>query len=380
MATVKRYDTAQGVRWWVRYMKVDGRQGSKRGFLTAEAARDWAYRIEVAKSDGAYVDPKLGKIRVDEIGVAWLATKQGKLKPSSYHPLESVWRQHVQPRWGRTPIAKIETTAVEDWITDLTAARYDNPDDPTEVTRKAYSATTVIRAHGILSSVLDRAVRDRQLVANKARLVENLPTKRRSAHTYLTHGQVATMADHAGKWGLLILLLAYTGLRWGEAVGLRVSDLNLLRRRVHVQRNVVQVSGGFHVGTPKSGESRTVALPGFLVEELAQACEGKSLDAPLFEAPSGGFVRRPNSQHGWFVAAARAAGVEGLTPHDLRHTAASLAVQAGAHVKAVQRMLGHESAALTLDTYADLFDSDLDDVASAMDRARVRARAPGGFD
>ncbi|MFC9769318.1 tyrosine-type recombinase/integrase [Rhodococcus jostii] len=72
------------------------------------------------------------------------------------------------------------------------------------------------------------------------------------------------------------------------------------------------------------------------------------------------------------VRRARKAGAYELTPHDLRHTAASLAVSAGANVKAVQRMLGHESAALTLDVYADLFDDDLDSVADALDAARRR--------
>jgi integrase len=64
-----------------------------------------------------------------------------------------------------------------------------------------------------------------------------------------------------------------------------------------------------------------------------------------------------------------------LTPHDLRHTAASLAVQAGANVKAVQRMLGHASAAMTLDVYAGLFADDLDAVAERLDEAAARARA-----
>jgi len=67
-----------------------------------------------------------------------------------------------------------------------------------------------------------------------------------------------------------------------------------------------------------------------------------------------------------FDHAARAAGLDGLTPHELRHTAASLAVSAGANVKAVQRMLGHASAAVTLDVYLGLFDDDLDAVADRM--------------
>ena len=67
------------------------------------------------------------------------------------------------------------------------------------------------------------------------------------------------------------------------------------------------------------------------------------------------------------------AGLPRMTVHDLRHTAASLAIASGANVKAVQRMLGHASAAMTLDVYADLFDDDVDTVSAALDRARSAA-------
>ncbi|WP_246528063.1 tyrosine-type recombinase/integrase [Pseudarthrobacter albicanus] len=76
---------------------------------------------------------------------------------------------------------------------------------------------------------------------------------------------------------------------------------------------------------------------------------------------------------GWFAGAAKRSRVPRVTPHDLRHTAASFAVSAGANVKAVQRMLGHSSAAMTLDIYADLFDDDLDRVADALDQAVSQA-------
>jgi len=72
---------------------------------------------------------------------------------------------------------------------------------------------------------------------------------------------------------------------------------------------------------------------------------------------------------GWFAAALRRSGLPQITPHDLRHTCASLAVSAGANVLALQRMLGHRSAKVTLDIYAELFDCDLDDVASSLDAA-----------
>jgi integrase len=83
-------------------------------------------------------------------------------------------------------------------------------------------------------------------------------------------------------------------------------------------------------------------------------------------------MKRHGSRYGWFNKAVEASGLPRTTPHDLRHTAASLAVSAGANVKAIQKMLGHASAAMTLDIYADLFDDDLEAVAVALDDARLR--------
>lgn len=74
---------------------------------------------------------------------------------------------------------------------------------------------------------------------------------------------------------------------------------------------------------------------------------------------------------GWFNDAAVSIGLTGLTPHELRHTAASLAISAGANVKAVQRMLGHAKASVTLDVYADLFEEDLDAVAVSLNAAAL---------
>ncbi|MGB3301433.1 MAG: site-specific integrase [Gordonia sp. (in: high G+C Gram-positive bacteria)] len=377
MATVKQYDLAKGIAWMVRYTKPDGKQGTKRGFRTAEAARAWANRIEVKKIDGEYVDPKHGRIRVSSLAEGWLAVKKSNLKPSAYRPLESAWRIHVEPKWAAWTLARIETTDVEDWITwMLTEAR--DPDDPSKITKKAYSPTTVIRAHSVLAGILDRAVRDRKLPANKARAVENVPTKTAKRKLYLTHELVDRMAGAMKEdWQItLVYLASYCGPRWGEIVGLRIDDLDLLRRRIRITRNVTQLGGDFIVGTPKSNKPRTVALPLFIVEMLAKQSEGRSRDALLFPGPSGGWLRRPNSERGWFVSAATAIGIPELTPHDLRHTAASLAVQSGASVKAVQAMLGHEKASMTLDVYADLFDDDLDQVASALDAARNRSRQP----
>ena len=106
----------------------------------------------------------------------------------------------------------------------------------------------------------------------------------------------------------------------------------------------------------------------------AGQCEGKSRDDLLWSGnDGGGHLKRPHPTSGWFAKAVAESGVPRTTPHDLRHTAASLAVSAGANVKAVQKMLGHASAAMTLDIYADLFDDDLEAVATALHDARSRS-------
>jgi integrase len=234
-------------------------------------------------------------------------------------------------------------------------------------------STTVRRAHGILAGILDGAVHDRRLARNVARDVKLPPKTRDARRHYPSHAQVQLLADHA-RHPTLVLFLAYTGLRWGEATALRIRHVDTLRRRVKVEENAVKVSHQVHVGAPKTHRSRSVPYPEFLSLPLAQLAEGKSRDDLLF-GDGKTHVLLPASRNGWFTTAVRASQGDDptfprVTPHDLRHTAASLAVQAGAHVKSVQRMLGHASAAMTLDVYADLFDDDLDAVATALDEAK----------
>ena len=121
------------------------------------------------------------------------------------------------------------------------------------------------------------------------------------------------------------------------------------------------------VGPTKGRKARSVPVPAFVLDELSMQCRGKALGELVFPGPDGGYLPRPKSSGGWFAAAVKRAKVQDITPHDLRHTCASLAVSAGVNVLALQRMLGHTSAKVTLDTYADLFDDDLDAVAVTLD-------------
>lgn len=369
MATIEGYNTKGGKRYRVRYRTPDHKQTDKRGFTTKRDAEAFAATVEVEKLRGEYVAPALGRITVGELAEDWLARKESDLKPSSYRPLEVAWRKHVKPRWGSVRIVDVDLDAVERWIADMgrTIAEADG-----KVTKKGSGATVVLRAYGVLAGILDSAVKGRRLAANPARTPENLPRKKPKPRTYLTHDQLAVLAAEA-KYPTLIRLLGYTGLRWGEAIALRVEHLDLPRKRLMVIENAVQIDQEHDVGTPKSGESRAVSIPEFLVFELRALVKGREPNALLFDNGRGKYLKRPVSFTGWFAGAVERSGVPTVTIHDLRHTAASLAVSAGVNVKALQRMLGHASAAMTLDVYSDLFDDDLDAVGVALNQARSAA-------
>jgi len=130
----------------------------------------------------------------------------------------------------------------------------------------------------------------------------------------------------------------------------------------------VTVNGKVIVGTLKGGKARTVVVPAFVTDALARTAAAKARNDLLWTGRDGEHLSPPHGDQCWLSAALRRCqksdpAFPSLTAHDLRHTAASLAVHAGANVKVLQRMLGHTSAAMTLDVYADLFESDLDAVA-----------------
>ena len=121
--------------------------------------------------------------------------------------------------------------------------------------------------------------------------------------------------------------------------------------------------------SPKNHHARDVYLPPFLADQLVRSLLAKQPEDLVFTTTRGKPMSNGNFRRYVFDHAAADAGLAGITPHVLRHTAASLAVSAGANVKAVQRMLGHASAAMTLDVYAGLFDSDLEGLAERLDAA-----------
>jgi len=272
MATIEKYETRAGTALYrVRYRTPDNRQTDKRGFTTKRDAQDFANTVEVSKLRGEFVPVSSGAVTVGQLGPLWLNRQRGHAKAASLRVYESAWLTNVAPRWSAVTIASVRRSDIQAWLADLGGHR---------------GAETVRKAHRVLSAILADAVADRMLAANPAAGVK-LPNRPPARHVYLSAEQLSALADEAGPYRPLVLLLGIGGLRWGEAAALRVSDVDWLRRRVQLTRNAVTVNGHAVVGTLKSGKDRSVPLPQFVTDALAVTAAGKGPRGPAVVHGSG---------------------------------------------------------------------------------------------
>jgi len=361
MAHVERRVQNGHVTWLARWRDPQGVERKKSLPRKTDAERHLV-TVNASLLSGTYVDASAGKITVSGWSAQWLDA-QVALKPSTRAGYAGVLRRYVVPKWGHLQLAQVQHAAVAAWVAELSA--------------RGLAPSTIRHAHRVLSMILSLAVRDGRLVRNVADRVQ-LPRARHAESRFLSHDEVAALAGSApAPYDVMIRLLAFTGLRFGEVAGLRVGRVDLLRRRLEVVEAISEVDGKLISGEPKTHQRRTVPFPRSLAEPLSLVMAGRGADELVFPARNGQALRNANFRRRVFDPAVRSAGLDKLTPHDLRDTAASLAVSAGANVKAVQRMLGHASAAMTLDVYAGLFDDDLDAVAERMDAAAASSAQAG---
>lgn len=380
MASIQRRVGVNGaVSWRVRYRTPEGAPRSRTFDLKRDAER-FGRTVETAKDTGSFVDPRASAVTVGEWADRWLASK-ANLAASTRDRYAVAIDTWIQPRWGGVKLSAVTHEEVQTWLAGIERA-----------------PATVRKVHRVLSQLLDYAVKAGRLHRNPAKGVA-LPRVRPAPKRHLTHEQVDELAAEVGPhWSTLVYFLAYTGVRFGEAAALRVSGLDLGRRRASIVESVTPVRGVMVWGDTKTHERRVVPLPRFLVTLLEGHVMDKAPGDLVFLGHGGGVLRGSTFRAGPLRHAAEALGlcepkldddgqpvtrrVRGVEvpvyaghfhPHEFRHTAASLAIAGGADVKVVQQMLGHKSATMTLDLYGHLFPDRLDVVADAMESARAAA-------
>jgi integrase len=348
----------KGMQYRARYVDTGGKEHTRRFKYKADA-KDWLKQITRGGVDIA--PPVTGEWTVAQQFSQWI--RKADIAQTTRATRQHTWRAHVSDKWGDLQLTKVSPPEVKAWVADLVDAGTGVP--------------TIENALGVLRMVLKDAVDDGRLVRNPCEGI-NAPKRQHNSRAYLTHQQVEQLATAAREVdGLVIRLLAYTGLRWGEMAALNVGSVDMLRRRLQITEAVAEADGRLEWKSPKDHERRSVPFPAFLADELGGQMLGKGRDDLVFMASKGGPLRVSHWRPRVFNPARESLeDFPKVTPNDLRHTAASLAVSAGGNVLALARMLGHEDPSLTLRTYADLFDSDLDALADVLDQHRTAALRP----
>lgn len=338
----------------------------KRTFRTKREAETFEATQRVDRVRGAWVDPRKSSTTFAEVAASWLASNPAK-RPTSRARDEIVLRVHLLPALGHRPVGSITPADVQAVVHEWCRKRAGN---------------TVRRQYSVLSAVMTTAVLSDLVARTPCRGIKLPPASHTERHI-VTADELAALAEAIGAdYGLMAYLGAVLGLRWGEVAGLRVGRLDFLRATLTVAEQVTQGPGGATtVGAPKSAAGRrTLAVPPELMDRLAAHLSRRGLTgadpaAFVFASPSGTPLDYAHWRQRAWLPATRAAGLAGLTFHDLRRANATGLVAEGVDMKTAQTRLGHSDPRLTLAIYAQAT-SEADRSAAARIGARFLPSGP----
>ncbi len=351
----------RGKRWRGR-VRVGTETLSTEPTSTKAQAAALLRQLEVELDTGTWIDPRGGDGSFRGWAEAWQRTR-GVLEKSTQRADEGRLRMHLMPAFGDMALTDITPLVVRQFVSTLTEQR---------------AARTVRHCHALLHTILEAAVEEGLLRKNPC-TGTRLPRAARSEQVCLTEQEIGRLlaAFGDGMPRALATTLAGTGMRWGEAVGLRVRRVDLLKRELHVRQTLTEVDGQLRwKDYPKTKRSyRSISLPAAVVDELVPLVVGRHGDDLVFRTDdcTGGClwcrravedgrdvrlvhgVRNRNFRARHWDKARDAAGITSRpTPHDLRHSHVAILLAGGAPLTAVQHRLGHESIQITSDIYGYL--------------------------
>jgi len=368
--TTIRDKSGRAIKYRARYRTPDGASRSQT-FNKKAAAEAFLNSTEHRKLNDEYVDTSAGRITFGAYARDWAERQPHRATTSE--SIEAILRRHILPTFEARPISSIRTSEVQAWVVSLGTPTHN---EEGEIVKSALSPTTIALVYGKLAGIMRSAVDDQRIVRTPCTRGVKLPRQDGAEVVLMSPEQVVAIADAVpARYRALVVLIAGTGARPGEALGLTVDRVDWLRRRIRIDRQLITVAKSVPTfGPTKTASSvRTVAAPQVVLDELSQhiAHHGAGPGGLIFTDTKGDPIRRNALGHVWRRAAAEA-GVEAYSWHDLRHYAASVMIHQGASVKAVQRQLGHASATTTLDVYAHLWPDAEDTTRAALDAGLTR--------
>lgn len=339
----------RGSKYVVRWLEGDRHRS--RSFDRKRDAELFDGDLRRKRQLGTLAQLDNGRETLDEyLQRVWIPTYATQLAPNTQALYAHVYDKHIAPQLGSTPLREITPERIARWQAD---------------TSRTTGPSAVHKAASLLASILQRAVEGERIPTNPARLVRKPKVPKRTEVRPLSPATVEAMRAVLGpRDAMLVSILAYAGLRPGEALSLRWRDVR--------DRTLL-------VYAPKTNTTRTVRLLAPLAHDLREwrMASGRPPERSPVIASRGGDVWSEEAYRSWrrhaFDRAVKAAGIERARPYDLRHSFASLLLHEGRSVIYVARQLGHD-AALTLSTYGHVIDELEDAPRLEAERAIAQAR------
>ncbi|MGW3413560.1 tyrosine-type recombinase/integrase [Streptomyces sp. NPDC000888] len=323
-------------RFQARYRDPDGlMRTADKTFATQTDADRWLVKQEAKILDGDWQNPDV-KVPFGDFAKGWI--KDRDYAATTRERNTGVLNLHILPTFGAVPLREITTPQVRRWRTDLLDA--------------GVGVATVAKAYQVLRAIMNTAVDDGLIQRNPCR-IKGAGAVTHTERPFLSVPEVYRLAEAVPPHcRVLVLLAAFTALRFGELAALQRRDIDLEARTVSVRRSYAETrTDGLTVKAPKSAAGvRTVAFPASLVPELAHhlaehASAGRT--GLVFVGARGGVLRRNNFRRIW-LRALEATGLGDVHFHDLRHTGNTLAATGGATTRELMHRMGHSSVRAAL--------------------------------
>lgn len=313
------------------------------------------------------------KLTVSDLLDRWLRDyAKSRVSNSTYETYETLIRVHLKPGLGRILLTKLSPAQIQSFYTDrLERGRVDGTG--------GLSRRSVLHLHRVLSEALNQAVKWQWLARNPAAGAEPPTPTEKEMSTVDEDGSLRLLEEAADSWLYLPILLGLTlGVRRGEVLGLRWTDVDFDRGLVSIRRSLEQTRQGLHFKSPKNGEARVVAAPSYLLDELRRlkaeqaklrlASGSAWQDHGLVVTLPDGSPRKPDNLTHAFLRLRKRVGAS-VTFHGLRHSHATLLLERGVQPKVVSERLGHSSIKITQDLYAHVMPHMQEAAAQEVDTA-----------
>lgn len=344
------------------YLGKDDAGKDKFKYLSGKSEAEVKRKIREFNQKGTTVEVK--KISLQEYIYSWLRTfKIGTIKESSYDTLEKTIRNQIVPYIGSIHLQQVTAADIQGLLNNLKA--------------QGYSYSTVKKVHDCLNDMFEHATIADDVAKNPMMLVHMLAESEfpKKEIRYFTEEECSLIIEEASrqyKTGKLVyqyadayILMLHTGIRLGEAIGLKKSDWNCEDSTLHIQRNVQSISkrdpSGYRItgkqlvfNTTKTySGNRILPLNKAATEALARLCN-QHPESEYVVCSSKGEIVPPERLERTFYRLLKNIGISQAGTHSLRHTFASILFSKETDIKTVSELLGHASIQITLNTYIHL--------------------------